>query len=312
MSCHVSLAILLTAVVITSSPISLLLLLLRRPRPGPCCRPRRRCCCCAFPVLAAAADAAIPCCRRRVAPALAAVVVYHVHPRLCPCALVRPCHLALALAPSRPRPAFACFTLAPRCRRQRRPLSLPSAITINSSAQLMTIDNDHQNPLEVISHRGRRWQSSLSAAAVDGCGSNGIFATAINDNNRPPTVGSIPPPPPSMITIIDKDRHFRRHYQPPTQPTMTAITMVNDNDWSRWLHPTVASIDDDRCQQRPVCQRTLGWRHQRRARPPSDPSHRCLRRQRSSLTKTAIAAVNYDDQRCWLHPTAASAKDDRC
>jgi hypothetical protein len=27
--------------------------------------------------------------------------------------------------------------------------------------------------------------------------------------------------------------------------TMTAIAVVNNNDWKRWLHPIVASIDDD-------------------------------------------------------------------
>ena len=37
--------------------------------------------------------------------------------------------------------------------------------------------------------------------------------------------------------------------------------------------------------------------HQRRARQPSDPSHRRLRRQQSSLTETANSAVNNNDQR---------------
>ena len=87
-------------------PPSLYLFHPRCPCPGPCCRPCHRCCCRATPILATAADAAIPRCRRRVAPALAAVVVHHVHPHPSPRALVRLCPLALALAPSCPHPAL--------------------------------------------------------------------------------------------------------------------------------------------------------------------------------------------------------------
>ena len=143
---------------------------------------------------------------------------------------------------------------------------------------LRTVDNkDHQNPLDVVSHQGWQCRSSLSAAAVDGCGSDGIFAAAVNNNDWNRTVGSIPLPPPSMTTIVDEDRHHRRRYRLPPQPTMAAIAVVNDNDRSRRL-PTIAFIDDDHRRQRPACQRTLGRRHQRRARPLSDPSHRRLSR----------------------------------
>ncbi len=115
-----------------------------------------------------------------------------------------------------------------------------------------------------------------------------------------------------MTTIVDKDRHCCRRYRLPPQPTMTAIAVVNDNDWSRRLHPTIASIDDDRRQQRPACQRTLDWCHQCRVRPLLDASHCRLLRQQSLLTKTANAAINDYDQHRWLHPTATSVKDDRC
>ena len=148
--------------------------------------------------------------------------------------------------------------------------------------------------------------------AVDGCGSDGIFAAADNNNDWRCTVGSIRPPPPSMTTIVDKDCHRRRRYRPLLQPTMTDIAVVNDDYQSHRLHPIVASIDNNRRQRRPACQRTLGWRHQRRAWPPSDPFHCRLRQRRSLLTKTANTAVNNKDWPRRLHPTAASAKDDRC
>ena len=51
-----------------------------------------------------------------------------------------------------------------------------------------------------------------------------------------------------MTTIIDKDRHHQRHYRPPPQPTMAAIAVVNEDDRSRRLHPTIASIDGNRRQ----------------------------------------------------------------
>ena len=151
----------------------------------------------------------------------------------------------------------------------------------------------------------------MSAVAFNGYGSNGIFAAAITDNDRSRTVGSIPPLPPSMTTIGDEDHHCCRRYRLLPQPTMTAIAVVNDDDWSRRLHPTIASIDDDHRQQRPACQKTLGWRHQRRAKPPSDPSHRRLHCRRSLLTKDCNAAVNDDDRCHRLNSTAASDKDDR-
>jgi hypothetical protein len=44
----------------------------------------------------------------------------------------------------------------------------------------------------------------LSAAAVNGYGSDGIFAAAVNNKDRRCTIGSIPPPPPSMTTIVNK------------------------------------------------------------------------------------------------------------
>jgi hypothetical protein len=139
---------------------------------------------------------------------------------------------------------------------------------------------DHQNPLDVVSHRGRRWRSSSSAAAVDGCGSDGIFAAADNDNDRRRTVGSIPPPPSSMTTIVNEDRHRHCRYRPALQPKMTAIAVVNDDDRSRRLHPTVASIDDDRRRQRPACQ---SW----------------------------VGAINAGQGHRRIHPTAASVDDDR-
>jgi hypothetical protein len=140
------------------------------------------------------------------------------------------------------------------------PLTATAIATVNNHHQFFRTvdDNNHQNPLNAISHQG--WQLRLlsSAAVVDDCGSNGIFAAADNDKDRRRTVGSIPPPPPSMTTIVDKDQHCRRHYQPPLQLTMTAIAVVNDNDRSRRLHPKVASIDKDCHQRRLTCQRMLG------------------------------------------------------
>ena len=56
----------------------------------------------------------------------------------------------------------------------------------------------------------------------------------------------------------------------------------------------------------------LGRHYQHRVRPPSDPSHRHLRRQQSLLAKTANNPINNDNQRHWLNPTAASIKDDHC
>jgi len=186
--------------------------------------------------------------------------------------LPRPQPLALNLGPSsglclcHPRPSSSQLTTT-------------AIAAVNDHHQFFrTVDNNDQNPLDVVSHRGRRWQSSSSAAAVDGCGSDGIFAAAVNYTTWNRTVSSIPLPPPSMTTIVDDDHHCRRCYRPPPQPTMAAIAVVNDDDRSRRLHPTITSIDDDRRQQRPACQRTLGQHHQCRARPPSDSSHRRLSR----------------------------------
>jgi hypothetical protein len=146
-----------------------------------------------------------------------------------------------------------------------------------------TVDNnDHQNPLDIVSHRGRRWRSSSSAAVVDRCSSDGIFAAAVNDNDRGYTVGSIPLPPLSMTTIVDKDRHCRRRYRLPPQPTMTVIAMVNDNDWSRRLHPTVASIDNNHHPRRPAAKER--W----------------------------VGAINAGQGHHWIHPTAASVNNDHC
>ena len=191
---------------------------------------------------------------------------------------------ALTLSPSPSCPCHCALTpLSSLCLCHPCPSSPPSTTTaitpVNNHHQFFCTvdDNNHENPLNVISHQGRQWRSSSSAAAVDGCGCNGTFAAADNDNNRRRIVSSIPPPPPSMTTIVNKDHHCRRHYQPPLQLTMTAIAVVNDNDWSRQVHPIVASIDDNHHRQRPTCQRTLGQRHQHRARPPSDPSYRHLR-----------------------------------
>jgi hypothetical protein len=127
-----------------------------------------------------------------------------------------------------------------------------------TTTAIPAVDNHHQF-FCIVDHNNHQfhWMSFLIEggngghrrlqAAVDGCGSNGIFAAANNDNNWRRTVGSIPPPPSSMTTIINKDRHCRCRYRPPLQPTMTAIAVVNDGDWSRRLHPTIASIGDDRC-----------------------------------------------------------------
>ena len=60
----------------------------------------------------------------------------------------------------------------------------------------------------------------VSAAAVNGCGGDGIFS-----NWRHP-VGSIPLPPQSMTTIVDEDLHRRRRYRPP--PLLNAAA-VNDD-----------------------------------------------------------------------------------
>jgi hypothetical protein len=48
-----------------------------------------------------------------------------------------------------------------------------------------------------------------------------------------------------MMTIFNEDRHCCRRYQPPMQSTMTPIIVVNDDDWSRQFHPTVASINNN-------------------------------------------------------------------
>ena len=52
-----------------------------------------------------------------------------------------------------------------------------------------------------------------------------------------------------MTTIVDEDRHHCRGYRPPPQSTITAIAVVNDNDQSHRLHPTIAFIDNDLRQQ---------------------------------------------------------------
>ena len=134
----------------------------------------------------------------------------------------------LALAPLRPCP----HTLPPLsglCLCRPCP-SLPPvtrttiAAIVNHHQFFCTVaNNDHRNPFDGASHRGRQWRSLLSAAAVDGCGSGGIFATAINNNNWSYTLSSIPPSPLSMTTIVDKDRHHRRCYQLLPQPTLTII-----------------------------------------------------------------------------------------
>ena len=117
-----------------------------------------------------------------------------------------PCPLALALTP----PSSLC--LCHPC--PLLPLSTTTAIAaVNNHHQFFRTveDKNHQNPLDIVSHQGRQWQSLSSAAAVDGCGSDGIFDAAINDNDRRRTVGSIPPPPPSTTTIVNEDRHCRHH-----------------------------------------------------------------------------------------------------
>jgi hypothetical protein len=180
----------------------------------------------------------------------------------CPPSPSCPCPLALALAPSCPRLAFACVTLAPCCRRQRQPLSPPLAITINSSAQL------------TITTTRIYWTLFLIEGGDGGhcCQQSGRWLQ--QRWHLIGAVGSIPPPHPSKTAVVDEDRQRRRQRQqsstktansavtdsdlsrqlhPPPPPltttvidTKTANAAVNNVDWRRRLHPTAASVKDDR------------------------------------------------------------------
>jgi hypothetical protein len=146
-------------------------------------------------------------------------------------------------------------------------------------------DNNHQNPLNVISHQGRRWRSSSSAAAVDGCGSNGTFSAADNDK-----IGAVPLAPshrrlrqwqPLSTKTIIAAATINRRCSWQWLPSLWSTTMIGavrsiqlllplmttiiDKDQlakERWvsaintgqghlqIHPTATSVDKDRCWQR--------------------------------------------------------------
>ena len=132
-SCCHSIALNLAAVVVAALPPPWPLLpssppplLPRNPRP---CHP---CQCRDTPLLPPHRPRSSCCCRLPCPPS--------PFP-LRPCPPLPSCPRPSALAPSRPRLAFACVTLTPRCRCQQQPLLLPLTITINFSAQLTTTTN---------------------------------------------------------------------------------------------------------------------------------------------------------------------------
>jgi hypothetical protein len=108
-------------------------------------------------------------------------------------------------------------------------LPLPSTTTTIAAVddhhrRCRSFDNDkRQKPAVIVRHRRWQWRSLSNAAAVDGCGGNGIFAAAVKDNDwrrrlylttasvnndrcgrRPPL-----PPPTSTAAAFDDDRHRR-------------------------------------------------------------------------------------------------------
>ena len=93
-------------------------------------------------------------------------------------------------------------------------------------------------------------------------------------------VGSIPPSPPLTMTVVNKDWLAKERW----------VRAINAGQGHCWIHPTAASVDNDRQQQS----------------APSAPSHRCLRQRQPLSTKTANAAINGNDWRHWLHPPPPS------
>jgi hypothetical protein len=73
------------------------------------------------------------------------------------------------------------------------------------------------------------WRSLSNAAAVDGCGGNGVFATAVNDNDRRRRLH------PTTASVNNDHSGQRRPSPPPTLTTMTAIAAVN------------GAVNDDKC-----------------------------------------------------------------
>lgn len=74
-------------------------------------------------------------------------------------------------------------------------------------------DNNHQKPADIVHHWWRQCRSSSTAAAVNGCGGDGIFAAAVNNHDLRHRLHP-------TATSVDDDHCQQRL---PMQPSMTMI-----------------------------------------------------------------------------------------
>ena len=108
-------------------------------------------------------------------------------------------------------------------------------------------DNDHQNSLDVISHQGQQLRSSLSAAAVNGCGSNGIFAAAVSAQLTTRTTRIHWT---SFLIEGSNGGHrcLQRRLMAATAMASLPLQSTTTISAYQWLHPTATSVNDDHCQ----------------------------------------------------------------
>jgi hypothetical protein len=141
---------------------------------------------------------------------------------------------------------------------------------------------------------------SLTAVTVDGCGGDGVFAAPVNKNNKMMAVTSTATAQLMTMTAIAavsplsvKDATAANAIvlllllmvagTMPSPPPSSITTAVEDAPhWCRWLHPTSASVNDDRHQQRPPSlppPSTTNTAMARTAIAPATINHRCSQRQ---------------------------------
>ena len=159
---------------------------------------------------------------RRPAPAL---VACRCHP---PCSPFPVCpHLPLLASPSlAPLSALAHVTLPPLPPPSTR-TAIPDVDNHHRRCHSAG-NNDRQMPEVGAHHRCQQWRSSSTAAVIDGCGSNGVFAAIVVVRRWLHS---------TAFFVDDKVCHRRLRHRPPPKSTMTAISAVNNDNQHRRPYP---------------------------------------------------------------------------